>query len=212
MTDVEQAEHVLNNLRQKRDAVVARGVELGEEQAKLAFAAHAGGDAKAKKRLDEINRESALHDSELRSLDAAIGEAGARVQQARAASAAEKDKAAALALRATVAEIGEAVRYADVHFGKAIDALNAVNGALDQIHASGESFPTNMQFAANAERALKTALMQLPRVWWRDFGQHLAPNERRTFTSFWAEMEKSLENRIRPRLGESERTDTEHAA
>jgi hypothetical protein len=209
--DVEKAEHVLNNLRAKRDALVAHGIELGEERAKISFAAHTG-DKGARQRLDKLNAEAALHESELRSLDAAIAEAGARVQQARTAEAAEKDKAAALGLRTTVKEIGDAMRYADSHLGKAIDALNAVNDALDRIHASGSDFPTNMQFAANAERALKTMLMRLPRVWWRDFGQHLAPNERRTFASFWAEMEKSLENRIRHRLGETAHDKTEAAA
>jgi hypothetical protein len=46
--------------------------------------------------------------------------------------------------------------------------------------------------------------MRLPRVWWRDFGQHLAPNERRTFGGFWEQMETALENRISQRLGEAE--------
>jgi hypothetical protein len=203
-SDVEQAEHVLNNLLQKREVLVARGHSLGEEQSKIAFSAHTG-DQAAKKRLDKINAEAALHDSELRSLDSAIAEGTARVEAARQAEAAEADKVGALSLRETVNEIGECMRYADQHLAKAIDALNAVHAALDQIHASGSEFPTHMQFAANAERALKSAIMRLPRVWWRDFGEHLAPSSRRTFASFWAEMEKSLERRIRQRLGEAER-------
>jgi hypothetical protein len=42
------------------------------------------GDAAARKNLDAINREAALHDSGLRSLDAAIAEAGKRVEAQRA--------------------------------------------------------------------------------------------------------------------------------
>ena len=69
-----------------------------------------------------------------------------------------------------------------------------------------------MQMAANCERALKTAIMQLPRHWWRDFGEHLAPNERRTFVSFWAQMETAIESRIRLRLGETAERDKTEAA
>jgi hypothetical protein len=83
MNDTEQANHVLNNLRQKRDALVARGIELAEERQHVAYGAHTG-DAAARKKLDTINREAALHDSELRSLDAAIAEAGKRVEAQRA--------------------------------------------------------------------------------------------------------------------------------
>jgi hypothetical protein len=45
-SEVEHATHVLNNLRQKRDALVARGVELADERASIALAAHTG-DSKA---------------------------------------------------------------------------------------------------------------------------------------------------------------------
>jgi predicted translin family RNA/ssDNA-binding protein len=155
MKEVAQAEKTLNTLRDKREMLVACGVELGEERTRLAFAAHAGDDPKARARLDEINREAALHDSELRSLDAAIAEAAVRVERAQRAEAQAADKASALALRKTVNEIGECMHYADTHLDKAIVALNAVHTALDQIHASGSDFPTHMQFAANAERALK---------------------------------------------------------
>jgi chromosome segregation ATPase len=133
MNDVEQADHVLNNLRQKRDALVAHGIELAEQRQHVAFDAHTG-DAKARARLDAINREAAVHDAELRSLDCAISEANTRAERSRTAETAEKDKADALALRKTVNEIGEAMRFADSHFGKAIAALNAVNDALDRIH------------------------------------------------------------------------------
>jgi hypothetical protein len=211
MTMTDDAEHTLNNLRQKRAALVAHGIKLGEERAKLAFSAHTG-DKAARQKLDKVNAEAALHDSELRSLDSAIAEGTARVERARQAAAADADKVGALALRKTVNEIGECMRYADQHLDKAIVALNAVHAALDQIHASGSEFPTHMQFASNAERALKSAIMRLPRVWWRDFGEHLAPGSRRTFSSFWAEMQKSLERRIRQRLGEAEQPNKERAA
>jgi hypothetical protein len=59
-SDIEQAEKILTELRGKREAAVAHGHSLGEERTQLAFGAHALGDTKARKRLDEINRETAL--------------------------------------------------------------------------------------------------------------------------------------------------------
>src|SRR5258708_13720243 len=84
MSDIERAEKILHDLRAKREAAVAHGHSLGEERTQLAFGAHTG-DAAARKKLDTINREAALHDSELRSLDCAIAEATARVERARQA-------------------------------------------------------------------------------------------------------------------------------
>jgi hypothetical protein len=78
--------------------------------------------------------------------------------------------------------------------------------------AGGSAFPTGAQFKVNAELALKTAIMELPRLCWRDWAQHLAPGERRTFHAFWSRMEASLEAGIRQRLGEAERDKTTEAA
>jgi hypothetical protein len=114
-------------------------------------------------------------------------------------------------LQKTVREIDEAMKYADKHIGLAITALNAVHGALGELH-KGSAFPTEMQFAANAERALKSMLMQLPRTWWRDFSEHMPMNERRSFSSFWTKMQEPIEQRIKQRLGETERDKTEAAA
>jgi hypothetical protein len=111
--DIEQAEHVLNNLRQKRVAAGVRGHSLGEESTKLAFAAHASDDAKARKRLDEINREAVLHDSELRSLDAAIAEAAERVKTAQAAEARAADRQRAEEAYKLVKELGDCFPYLD---------------------------------------------------------------------------------------------------
>ena len=92
MTEIAKAEHILAGLQAKREAAVARGVVLGEERTTQAFAAHADDDAKARKRLDEINREASLHDSELRSLDAAIAEATKRVAAAQATEARQGER------------------------------------------------------------------------------------------------------------------------
>jgi hypothetical protein len=201
MSDIEKFENTIANLKRKREACVKRGVELADERAAVALAAHTG-DTKAAKRLGEIHTALATQASEVASFDAALEAAASKLATAQQAEVAERDKVSALALRKTVAEIGECMQYADKHFALAIKALVAADTALDQVHAAGSDFPTRMQFAANAERALKTAIMGLPRYWWRDWSQHLAPNERRGFAEFWARMQVPLENNVRRRLGE----------
>jgi hypothetical protein len=95
MNDTEQAEHVLNNLRQKREAIVACGRELSDERFAIALEAHTGNNNKATKRLMEINAALALHASEVESIDAAIEAAGKKHAAAEhaAATAADRQKA-----------------------------------------------------------------------------------------------------------------------
>jgi hypothetical protein len=68
---VEQAMKVVAQLEAKREACVRAGTELHDERANVPLSAHTG-DAKARKRLDEINTAVATHASELASLDAAL--------------------------------------------------------------------------------------------------------------------------------------------
>jgi prophage tail gpP-like protein len=94
MNDIEQAEKTLAGLKQKREALVAHGHSLGEAQGRISYSAHTG-DKAARAKLDKLNGEAALHDSELRSLDAAIEEARSRVVAAEYAQeqAAARQKA-----------------------------------------------------------------------------------------------------------------------
>jgi hypothetical protein len=90
-SEVEHATHVLNNLRQKRDALVARGVELADERASIALAAHTG-DSKASKRLLEVNAALAVRASEVESIDAAIKAAGEKCAAAEQAEVRKDDR------------------------------------------------------------------------------------------------------------------------
>jgi hypothetical protein len=57
---VEKAEAVVASLEAKREECVRHGVELQDDRANVALAAHTG-DARARKRLDEINAAVAAH-------------------------------------------------------------------------------------------------------------------------------------------------------
>src|SRR5205814_312151 len=121
--DVSKAERVIAELRGKREAMIAHATEVANERSALAYAAHAGDDSKARGRLNEINRELAVHDSELRSLDAAIAEASKRLEAARQAEALAADRKLAAEARKIAAEVGERFRRADKHLSDALKEL-----------------------------------------------------------------------------------------
>ena len=77
---VADAERVLAELEAKRAACVTRGTDLADERASVALAAHTG-DAAARKKLDALNRESAEHASELRSIDEALKAAAVKLHR-----------------------------------------------------------------------------------------------------------------------------------
>jgi hypothetical protein len=204
--DADHAEHVLNNLRQKRDALVAHGAELSEERTKLAFGAHTG-DQAARKKLDAINRESALHDSEMRSLDAAISEAAARVERARQAEAQAADRLKAEEAQAVAARIGARMQRADKFLAQGFDELAAAEREIDQLHQNGVVHPSHNVFRVNSIISLKTLLRKLPITWRRDFADRIeiAPNERQSLSAFWGAVSTSISNQLRQRLGEAGR-------
>jgi hypothetical protein len=205
MTEIAKAEHVLNNLRQKREALVAHGHSLGEERTQIAFAAHAGDDAKARKRLDELNREAALHESELRSLDAAIAEATKRLAAADAAEAQAANRVRAEEARKTVAELAEVFEYTDQHLLAALKGLIAIDRGVEELHQKDVAFPTAVQLRLGIVAVLGTWLQQLPKMWWNELSAGLrfrAPADRQSAMSYWAQLEPSLRSQIAQHAGE----------
>jgi hypothetical protein len=196
-----RAERIVSDLKAKREALIARGIELGEQRTKVAFAAHADGNEAARKKLDTINREAALHDSELRSLDAAIEEAGERVKQARAIEHAKAERETAAQLKAAAAELRAAGQTADDALAVLVAAGATMHAAIDKIHSLGCSHPAYQQVLSLGERALVTALQQT--IWARAF-HVLAPRERTRFSDFISQWERSLQNEIARRLGEKQ--------
>jgi len=199
MNDINQAEKILCELQGKREAAVAHGHSLGEERTQLAFGAHALGDTKARKRLDEINRESALHDAELRSLDCAIAEATTRVNRAQQAEVSKAAAAKADEARKLTAELAEVFPYVDRKLAEAANGLIAIEKGFAQLRALGIG-PGDVQVRLNVTRALETwAQRGLSRSWFdhlRDGFKYLAPHERRTFSEYWRAVEASLQNAI----------------
>jgi hypothetical protein len=205
-TDVEQAEHVLNNLRQKREVFVVRDRSLDEEITQLAFAAHTG-DKAARQKLDKLNAEKALNDSEHRSIDAAISEATVRVQKAQEAeSQALAGEAARELLKKADALLVHAQSLDDANAVR-VEASHAIIEELNQMRelarGLGVFVPSHEQFLSLGSRAEQTATMQTPFA--REIGEHLPPRERRSHLSYAGPWRDAVAKGCAAILGEQER-------
>jgi hypothetical protein len=199
MTMTDHAEHTLNNLRQKRDALVAHGIKLGEERAKLAFSAHAEADKAAQKRLDAVHGELGRFESELKSVDEAIGEATKRLAVAERAEAKEAERARAVQMRAQLKRLRMAGQAADGALAVLVGAAGEIHKATDELHRLGCPSPTGQQILSFGERAIRSAIQQT--VWSRCI-ERLASSEKTTFGHVISQWATAIENR----LGEAERT------
>jgi hypothetical protein len=203
---VEKAEAVVAQLEQKRSACVRHGTELQDERANVALSAHTG-DAKARKRLDEINSEIAVHSSELASLDAALRAASERLEKARQHEAQKADRQRATALRQELVAFREHGRALKVAF----DAIALHGNGLWQTHTRmqqlGVNFPNGQQLDAIGGRALMAACAQTP---WRRRFDAVPPRERYDIAEAVEGWIASIEKQIAARLGEPQ--ENENAA
>jgi hypothetical protein len=199
---LEQAQAVIADLEAKYAACIARATEIVKECDELSYSAHVQHDEKSIAKLNGLHEEGMKTDHNLTSLKAALKVAHERLATAEHDAAVRADKARALARREEVVKITEHMRIADEFFAAGIEALGAVDAGVKRIHELGEPFPTAMQMKANIEFSIHTMIQTLPRAWWRDWLRPLAPLQRRSFMGIWTPMGRSLENRIRQRLGE----------
>jgi hypothetical protein len=206
MSDVERAEKTLAGLKQKREALVAHGHSLGEAQGRISYSAHTG-DKAARAKLDKLNAEAALHDSELRSLDSAIAEGTARVERARQAEAQAAARQRAEEAQTLVRELAPCFGYLDKHLTEAARALIAIHDGIAKLHAAGFSFPSDAQLRLGITTVLQSWAHGLPRSLHdqlRDGFEFLAPGRRQTASEYWAAISPSLNNQITQRLSEPE--------
>ena len=203
MTEVEKCETTIRDLEAKRAACVKRGTELADERAAVALDAHTG-NAKARKRLDEINAAIAAHGSELASFDAAIKAASERLQQAQNAEAKAEQRRVALEIRKLAKELKEAGRIADEGLAMFADATSAMHHIVCQLSTFGLSNPSALQFVSLGERAVRTVLMETA---FRRAFEHLRPAERQSFASFAAEWAASLDKSTSAKLNQTNKAE-----
>ncbi len=214
-TAIETAERVLAELVAKRDTLAGRMAELSAERQRIAFVALAGGDAKARKHLDQLNTEGATLAGEAESIEAAIAEAIARVAAAQNAEALAADREQAAALRAALGDVADCARKIDGAFETIVaesqrydDLVGLIVHKLGGSRVLGGNAPNVARIFAL--RALETMLGKTP--WRREF-RPVPPLERRSFSDLicgrdhagsrtpgWAER---IEADVAARLGET---------
>jgi hypothetical protein len=180
-TEIEKAEATIADLERKRVAANEAGRALADEQAAIAFSAHADGDAKAHKRLDEVNASLAKHGFEVASIDAAIKQAQAKLHEAERAEAQRVDAERQAKAQAVAQRMIERAKTTDAALKAAVEGLIGMKQDVDELHLLGCAKPTWMQFQTMGWLALQTAMGQTQ---WADRIDPVPPGQRTTFTDF----------------------------
>jgi hypothetical protein len=203
MTDrVEAAQDTVAKLKDKRAVAAKRVSEITKEREAVGYSVHVDQDKAARKQLDALSVEAATLDGELDSLDGAIAEAGARLEAAQADEASKEDRANAAAVRTKLKHLVRLSQQADEHLSAFGLIASEMKSTVDALHQLGQAAPTHMQMMTFCGLATGSVLMFLP---WQRTSEypHLAPRERRTFSSLFKGWADAAERSIAQRLGES---------
>jgi hypothetical protein len=199
-TSVADAEQVIVNLQSKRDALVERGRQLDQVRASNAYAALAKDDAKARQRLDVLNRETAEFSSELASLDSALATARSRLEAAQRAEAKQAGREQAKVLRGALQQFVQHAAGVDSALEVLISSCNGLQESLTAMHRCGSTFPSDAQLLSLGGRVLLGALSKTP--FRRNF-ETLPPLERdlsmARIVTGWSD---TVERGIKQRLGD----------
>lgn len=174
---LQTAEQTRDDLRRKLDDTRKVLAALDDARRAIAFEAHSkGGDAKAS--LDKMGKQRiGLLDS-IETLECALLEASRKIEAASAEVAmAEHVKKAERALEIAAGLI-ERAKKIDAALAAIVSESNALESDFRELnHSLGCTSPNEHQFASLGVRALKAAMMFSPLKI-----EHLAPNERHTFS------------------------------
>lgn len=201
MSNIQKAEAIVRDLEDKRRSLVQKATELTDERQRVSFAAHTG-DQAARKKLDRVNADLALHESEMASILSAIAEANVRVGAAQREAAATEDRAAAKELSAELKRFADHGQKLDVALQAMVEHGQALEQSLIRINQLGSPAPNRAQLDTLGALAIHSSLMQTP--WAREF-RHLAPRERKTFSSLVQAWCAQIAPSIARRLGTQER-------
>jgi hypothetical protein len=157
------------------------------------------GDAKARKRLDEISRELANVEFQQSTLTAAISEAERRLSEMKARVAAAEHIEMAKQRLTLAAELRALGQKLDAGFtGELAHELFALG---TKINRTGFVTPSQQQITVLGLQALQTHLMKTP--WAREF-KVLAPGERKGFEHYCNEWANTIEGQARALIGDQE--------
>jgi hypothetical protein len=180
---VAECEATISNLEAKRDVLVERGRQRDQVRASYAFAAHARDDKVAREKLDQINKETAEHSSELASIDAALVTAKQRLEAAKRHEALQQDRDNARQLSVVLDQFTRTAAELDRVLADVARLGHALHQIQVQMAQLGSPVPNGAQLDSLGFRSLLTACSATP--WHRHF-QVLSPHERRSFSDLIA--------------------------
>jgi hypothetical protein len=199
---------VLAELEAQRQALLDEKARLDRELGAVSYEAHSRGNAapEANARLDQAIDNIVRRDTELRSIDAAIEVASRHVEQAQAAEEQAAVRQIARELLARADAIVEHARTLDDANTIRVDQSRALAEELQTMrslaHGIGLHVPSHDQLLALGSRAEQTATMQTPFA--REVGEHLAPKDRRTHSSYAVPWRDQIVKATGALLGEKE--------
>jgi hypothetical protein len=155
--------------------------------------------------LREIGERAREHDQRLREIDAALVTARSVLKEAQAAEARAQAKEVAAELLKRAARLVQHGQTLDDANTVRAEASCAISEELQRMrslaHGLGIHIPSHEQLLSMGSRADLTSTMHLP--WSRDVGEHLAPRDRRTHTSYVMPWADAIVKAARAILGEA---------
>ena len=208
-TTVAEAEAAIARLEHKRSELLERGKQLDQVRASNAFAALAKDDAKARQRLDALNRETGEHASEVASVDAALVTAKQRLDLARQREALEADRTSARELKVVLDQFVETARQLDAALADVATLGHDLHKIQSRMRELGSPVPNGAQLDSLGFRCLLTSCASKP--WHRHF-QVLAPHERRSFSALIDIWRATNKKHLAARLGDEQTNKPDEAA
>ena len=205
MTEVEIAERTVATLTDKRERAALRVSEIAEERKAIGFAVHVDEDKAARAKLTRLNADEAAMAGELQSLDAALKEAGARLEASKAAAAAEHAREIAREISKTNDEALEHSVVLSDALHDAVLAINNLKACWDQFGKLGVTAPHQQQLKVNIVNVISGVLSSLPYAFETLHFDYLPVHRRLDVEGLFRKWHSAIRDRyVRPHLGEVE--------
>jgi hypothetical protein len=143
VNDIAQCQQIISDLEAKLARVKARSGEISAERDSVSFAAHTGGDHKARAKLDRLIEEAYKQTGEIASLEAALKTAREHLAETEHAAATAEDRKQAKQAKEIADKIGARMKRAHAALTNGFDELAAVVQELDQLNALGVTHPNH---------------------------------------------------------------------
>src|SRR5271166_613113 len=147
-----------DDLRGRIGEIEGRKLELGGERDEIAYKAHVERDAKAAKRLAEINVEFVHLDNEIASLNAALAEAGRRAEAATAAERAEAERQRAEKAAPLVQRLEALGATMDQATATYVAGFREIEKLFNELERLGVPTPSRALVSVNMNKAHDSAL------------------------------------------------------